>query len=116
MSAKIYNDLGSINISENLIANIAGLSATECYGVVGMASKKSTDGIVQLLKGENLSKGVRIIQQEGKISIDLYVILEFGVKISVVAENIIEKVKYNVERQTGLSIEKINVMVESVRV
>ncbi|QSX08738.1 Asp23/Gls24 family envelope stress response protein [Alkalibacter rhizosphaerae] len=116
MSAKIYNELGYINISENLIANIAGLSATECYGVVGMASKKSTDGIVQLLKGENLSKGVRIHQNDGKINIDLYVIIEFGVKISVVAENIIEKVRYNVENQTGLKIEKINVMVESVRV
>lgn len=116
MSAKIYNDLGYINISENLIANIAGLSATECYGVVGMASKKTTDGIVQLLGRENLSKGVRILENDGKISIDLYVILEFGVKISVVAENIIEKVRYNVEKQTGLKIEKINVMVESVRV
>ncbi|MBF7095849.1 Asp23/Gls24 family envelope stress response protein [Alkalibacter mobilis] len=116
MSAKIYNKFGYINISENLIANIAGLSATECYGVVGMASKKSTDGIVQLLKGENLSKGVKVSEENGKISIDLYVIIEFGVKISVVAENIIEKVKYNVENQTGLKIEKINVIVESVRV
>ncbi|HAE61157.1 MAG TPA: Asp23/Gls24 family envelope stress response protein [Eubacteriaceae bacterium] len=116
MSAKIYNEFGYINISENLIANIAGLSATECYGVVGMASKKSTDGIVELLKGENLSKGVKIIQKDGKVSIDLYVIIEFGVKISVVAENIIEKVKYNVEKQTGLKLEKINVIVESVRV
>lgn len=116
MSAKIYNEYGCINISENLIANIAGLSAMECYGLVGMASKKGTDGIVQLLKGENLSKGVKVTEKDGNIIIDLFVIIEFGVKISVVAENIIEKVKYNVEKQTGLKVEKINVIVESVRV
>ncbi|HCX63861.1 MAG TPA: Asp23/Gls24 family envelope stress response protein [Eubacteriaceae bacterium] len=116
MSAKIYNEYGSINISEHLVANVAGLSVMECYGVVGMASKKGTDGIVEMVKGENLSKGVRITQNNGKIMIDLNVIVEFGVKISVVAENIIDKVKYNVENQTGLKVEKINVIVESVRI
>ena len=116
MVAKIYNELGYINITASVIANIAGLAAMECYGLVGMASKRSTDGFVELLKGENLKKGVKITQHENKVKIDLYVIIEYGVKISVVAENIIGKVKYNVEKQTGLKVEKINVIVESVRV
>ncbi|MPW26040.1 Asp23/Gls24 family envelope stress response protein [Alkalibaculum sp. M08DMB] len=116
MVSKIYNELGYINIAEGVIANIAGLSAMECYGLVGMASKRSTDGFVDLLKGENLKKGVKITKHENRVIIDLYVIIEYGVKISVVAENIIGKVKYNVEKQTGLSVEKINVIVESVRV
>lgn len=116
MSAKIYNEFGYIDISENVIANIAGLAAMECYGLVGMASKKGADGIVELLKRENLSKGVKISQRENNITINLYVIIEFGVKISVVAENIIDRVKYSVENQTGVNVEKINVIVESVRV
>lgn len=116
MAVKIYNEYGYINISENLIANIAGLSAMECYGLVGMATKRGADGFVELLKREHLSKGVKINKHDNKVIIDLYVIIEFGVKISVVAENIIEKVKYNVEKQTGLKVEKINVIVASIRV
>lgn len=116
MVAKIYNELGYINIAEGVIANIAGLAAMECYGLVGMASKRSTDGFVELLKGENLKKGVKITQNQNKVTIDLFVIIEYGVKLSVVAENIIGNVKYNVEKQTGLKVEKINVIVESVRV
>lgn len=116
LSGKISNELGTIYISEDLLANIAGLAAMECYGLVGMASKKGKDGIVELLKRENLSKGVKVIENQGKLTIDLYVIIEFGIKISVVAENIIDKVKYTVENLTGLKVEQVNVNVESVRV
>ncbi|WP_303860092.1 Asp23/Gls24 family envelope stress response protein [Alkalibaculum bacchi] len=116
MIAKIYNEHGCINISESVIATIAGMAAMECYGLVGMASKRTTDGFVELLKKENLRKGVKITQTDNKLIIDLYVIIEYGVKISVVAENIIDKVKYYVEKQTGIKIDKINVIVESVRV
>lgn len=116
MPGKISNELGTIYISEDLLANIAGLAAMECYGLVGMASKKGKDGIVELLKRENLSKGVKVIENQGKLTINLYVIIEFGIKISVVAENIIDKVKYTVENLTGLKVVQVNVNVESVRV
>lgn len=116
MSIKIENDLGSINIDKDVIANIAGSSAIECYGLVGMASRSASSGIVNLLKKENLSKGVKIEETEDGIIIDLFVIIQFGTKISVVAENIIEKVKYNVENQTGLKIIKVNLNIEGVKV
>jgi uncharacterized alkaline shock family protein YloU len=116
LPAKISNELGNLYISEDLLANIAGLAAMECYGIVGMATKKGKDGIVELLKREHLSKGVKVIENQGKLTIDLYVIIEFGIKISVVAENVIDKVKYTVEHLTGLRVEKVNVNVESVRV
>ena len=116
MVARVYNEYGYINIAEGVIANIAGMAAMECYGLVGMASKRSTDGFVELLKRENVKKGVKITRNESGVTIDLYVIIEYGVKISVVAENIIDKVKYSVEQQTGIKLNKINVIVESVRV
>ena len=53
MSIKVENDLGSININKDVIANIAGSSAIECYGLVGMAARSATSGIVNLLKKEN---------------------------------------------------------------
>ncbi len=116
MSIIIENDLGSINISKDVIANIAGSSAIECYGLVGMATRSAKSGIVNLLKKENLSRGVKIEESEEGLNIDLYVIIQFGTKISVVAENIIEKVKYNVENQTGLKVLKVNVNIEGVKV
>ncbi|MCR1898161.1 Asp23/Gls24 family envelope stress response protein [Irregularibacter muris] len=116
MPAKISNELGNIYISEDLLANIAGLAAMECYGLVGMASKRGKDGIVELLKREHLSKGVKVVENNGRLTIDLFVIIEFGIKISVVADNIIDKVKYSLEHLTGLKVEKVNVNVESVRV
>jgi len=117
MTAQLKNEYGSIFISNDVITNIIGISAIECYGLVGMASKSATDGIVRLLKKDNLSQGVKIdIDENNNIAIDLFVIVQFGTKISVVAENIIEKVKYSVENFTGLNVQKVNVNIEEVRV
>ncbi len=116
MITRIQNQYGTINISTEVIAMIAGAAAVECYGLVGMASKSAGSGIVNLLKREHLSKGIKITAKDDVLTIDLYVIVQFGTKISVVAENIIKKVKYNVENQTGLVVEKVNLNIEGVRV
>lgn len=58
----------------------------------------------ELLKVESKTKGVRVRVAENVVDIDLSVMLEFGVRISVVADNIIEKVKYNVEKNTNLRL------------
>jgi uncharacterized alkaline shock family protein YloU len=114
--ARTKNEYGHIDIDDNVIATIAGLSAMESYGIVGMASKNATDGFFELLKRDNLSKGVKIYIEKDEILIDLHVILQYGMRISVVAENIIEKVRFNVENLTGLKVSKINVYVQGIRV
>jgi uncharacterized alkaline shock family protein YloU len=116
VSARKTNPLGEMVIADEVIATLAGVSAIECYGIVGMASKRATDGIVELLGRENLSKGVKVYTQDDEIVIDLFIIVEYGISISAVAKNIIETVKYNVENLTGMNVKKINVMVEGVRV
>lgn len=116
MPAKVSTELGTISIDDNVIATIAGISAMESYGIVGMASKRATDGLFELLKSENLTKGIKVFSKEEILTIDLHVILEYGVKISVVAENIIDRVKFNVESYTGLKITKININVQGIRV
>ncbi|MCF6461031.1 Asp23/Gls24 family envelope stress response protein [Clostridium sp. Cult3] len=116
MPAKTNNEYGYINIEDSVIATIAGLSAMESYGIVGMASKSATDGFFQLLKWENLSKGIKVYTRDDEVEVDLHVILEYGVRISVVAENIIEKVKFNIENLTGLNVTKVNVYVQGIRV
>ena len=115
MAEIINSELGSIVIDNSVIANIAGISAMESYGIVGMASKNAADGIFELLKFENLSKGIKVNTENNQINIELHVVLEYGVKISVVGQNIIERVKFNIENLTGLTIDNIEVLVEGIR-
>lgn len=116
MPGKIANEKGTIYIDKDVIAKIASQAAMECYGLVGMASKNKSNGIVELLKGENSSKGIRVSIDEETLRIELFVIIQYGTKISTVADNIIERVKYMVEKQTGLKINRIDINVQGVRV
>ena len=116
MSAKLENQYGTISIENEVIARIAGLTAVDCYGIVGMAAKNMKDGLVQLLKRESLTKGIRINVNEEQISIDLHIIVEYGTNITAISENIISTVKYKVETVCGIAVEQVNVFVEGVRV
>lgn len=116
MSGRIMTDFGEVIIDDEVIARIAGLSAIECYGVVGMASINVKDGFVQLLLGESLTKGIKVAIVDNKITLDMHIIVEYGTKISAIADNLISTVKYRVEEMTGVEIGKINVFVEGVRI
>jgi uncharacterized alkaline shock family protein YloU len=116
MPAKLSNKLGEIYISDDVLANIAGLATIECYGLVGMASKNAKDGLVELLRRDNINKGVKIITEGEDIIVDLFVIVKFGTKISTVADNIISKVKYTLENITGLKVKRVNLNIQGVRV
>lgn len=115
MPTNMITKYGEVTIEPSVIAKIAGISAMESYGIVGMASQNATDGIFELLKWDNLAKGIKVTMSE-EVNIDLHVILEYGVRISVVAENIIDRVKFNVENMTGIKIDNVNVHVEGIRV
>ncbi len=110
------NSYGKIDYSDEFLSNLAGLASMDCYGIVGMASQKAMDGIVELLKGENLNKGVKITTENGAVLIHLFVIVEYGVSIAAVAANVIDTVKYKVEKITGLNVDKVNVTVNGIRV
>ena len=111
------NELGNIHYSEEVLAKIVGLSTMECYGVVGMVSKNATEGFWELMRIENLSKGVNLkFNDEDKLVIELFIMVEYGTKISVIANNIIQKVRYSVENLTGLKVSSVTVNVQAVRV
>lgn len=117
MKGHMNTKIGEIVIDNDVLAKYAGASAVECFGVVGMASVNMKDGIAKLLKRDNLSHGVNVtIDENNKITIDLHIIVSYGVSISAVADNLISNVKYNVEEFSGLEVKKINVFVEGVRV
>lgn len=116
MASKFYNEFGTIMIEEEVIAQISGMTAMECYGIVGMAARNVKDGIVHLLKNDSLTKGIAVRLNENKANIDFHVIVEYGTKISAVADNLMSTVKYKVKDILGIEVETIKIFVEGVRV
>ena len=117
MQGQMETNLGKIVIESDVIATYAGSVAVECFGIVGMAAVSMKDGLVKLLKKESLTKGIQVgISDENKITLNFHVIVAYGVSISAVTDNLISNVKYKVEEFTGMSVDKINIYIEGVRV
>lgn len=107
-------DMGIVKISDEVVGVIAGLAATEINGIVGM-SASLVGGITQILTGKkNLSKGVKVEMGENSAVIDLFVVVEYGVKIQEIAVQVQSNVKKAVETMTGLSVSAVNVHVQNV--
>jgi len=110
-------DLGDIHLSLDVVASITGGAATECYGVVGMASQKiMKDGFYDLLGKDNYAKGIVVEDGETGIILNVYIIVGYGVKISEVVYEVQKKVKYVLETTLDIDIEAVNVFVQSIRV
>ncbi|MGD6962895.1 Asp23/Gls24 family envelope stress response protein [Fictibacillus phosphorivorans] len=117
MSIEMKTTYGQIDISNEVIATIAGGAAIDCYGIVGMASRKQLkDGITELLGRENFSRGIVVRQGDDEVHIDMYIIVSYGTKISEVAHNVQNKVKYTLDQMLGLAVDSVNIYVQGVRV
>ncbi len=115
MSIAVKNQIGLIEISDSVLAKIAGLAATDCMGILGLASAESSWS--DLLRKDSVDRGVRVHQvSEGVLRIEVNIIVKYGVSILVVAENVIDSVKYNVETMTGMQVQNVDVCVRSIRV
>jgi len=116
MSSKIDNAFGRISIDNEVVAHIAGQAVMESAGVVGMASKNVKDGIVRLIKKENLSKGIILTPEEGGLILSVHIFVEYGTSIPAIAETIQTNIKYRVEEYTGVKVARVNIYIEGVRV
>ncbi|MCC8142138.1 MAG: Asp23/Gls24 family envelope stress response protein [Lachnospiraceae bacterium] len=117
MKGQLDSEMGTVSIDSEVVATYAGSVAVECFGIVGMAAVNVKDGLVKLLKKDYLHHGISVqIEDHDKITLDFHVIVSYGVSISTVSDNLMSTVKYKVEEFTGLTVEKINIFVEGVRV
>lgn len=111
----LSSELGRITISSDAIAHIVGETARECYGVVGMAAR----GPVGKLLGrrERLTQGIQIARDEvgDGVTIDLHVIVEYGLNLAEVASTVRNRVAYEVGRLTGLPVRAVEVHIDDVR-
>ena len=104
---------GEIQISDEVVAIIAGLAATEVEGVAKMAGN-ITNELVSKLGMKNLSKGVKVQVNPQSVSVDLALELEYGYSIMKVSEVVQDKVKAAIESMTGLTVEEVNVRIAGV--
>lgn len=104
---------GSIRIADEVVATIAGLAAHEISGVAGMSGGLA-GGIAEILGKKNLAKGIKVEVGEKEAAVDLYVIVEYGVRIPEIASQIQDSVKSAIETMTGLNVVEINVHVQGV--
>lgn len=109
------NLLGNIYIAPRAIATIASQSAIESYGVVGLAAKNLAEGLAQVLV-KDPTHGVDVHFDNESIQLDLFIIIEYGVRIKSVASSIQDNVRYAVEKAIGLPVTKVNVHVRGLRI
>jgi len=110
---KEMSEYGNIKIADEVVGIIAGLAATEVEGVAGM-SGGIVGGIAEKLGRKNLSKGVKVEVGEKEAAVDLFIVVEYGVRIPEVAWNVQENVKKAIENMTGLNVVEVNIHVQGV--
>lgn len=107
---------GSVNIANDVLADLAGYASLESYGVVGMASPTLRDGVAQLLPQQKLRRGVHVVATDGGVVVDLYVIIEHGTNLAEVSHNLADRVRYVLSDTAEVRVDGVEVHVQGVKV
>ncbi|MDP9368516.1 MAG: Asp23/Gls24 family envelope stress response protein [Chloroflexota bacterium] len=107
---------GRIEVADSAIAAIVHAAVLSCYGIVDMAPRSIRSAIGKRLGFASRGRGIDVHVAEGRVSIELSVVVEYGTPIFTVAKNVMKTVKFQVERTLGMPVERVNVNVEGLRV
>ena len=107
---------GDLHIANEVISDIIGNAALECYGVVGMAAPNAVDGIAKILPTSRLRRGVLIASSEKGLLVDLYIVVEYGTAISAVSHNLVDQVSFAITEYTRMPVDSVNIHVQGVKV
>ena len=108
---RLKNHLGTIDMSQNFFVNLVGATATSCFGVADPAQ-----GVLsKVFRSREASRGVKIRTRNGKLIIDLHIIVMYGTNVSAIVKSIMHKVSYTVEDVTGIQVDHVNVFVDGMR-
>ncbi len=114
---KIDNHLGTIGLTSGYLSSLIGHTATSCFGVVRMNPAGATQGVrAAVLKSDAIDNGVKVSVPKGgnTIDIDLHITVMYGVNVAAITDSIMNKVRYTVESETGLAVNKVNVFVDDM--
>ncbi len=106
---------GGIEISLETIASVAGETATECYGVVGLTTKNFSPEKMTTLSPDHFSQGIRVGKGKNGLFVNLYIIVAYGVKITEVVAEVQKRVKYVLEKNFDMKFKSINVYVQGLK-
>ncbi|MDO4429159.1 MAG: Asp23/Gls24 family envelope stress response protein [Atopobiaceae bacterium] len=106
---------GTLRVSNDCIADLAGYAALECYGVVGMAVIDEQAGVARLLPSARLRKGIDVAAANGRVSVDLHVIVEQGVNMAALVDNLTSSVKFLLKQIAELESVDVRVHIEGLR-
>ncbi len=119
-SSAINTSMGSIQINNQVVAGYAGSAAVGCMGVVGLAAANMAEGFQdgwgKLLKKDSITRGIVVSRKGTHVSLELHVILAYGLNIPAIGRNLRESVYYAVSEHTGLKVDNITIYVDGVRV
>ncbi len=117
---RVQNHIGEITVSQEYFVSLISNTVTSCFGVVQMnvsSAKQTIMASLPFLKGKGSSKpGVSVSVGKDKLVIDLHITVMYGVNVGSVVKSIMNKVRYTVEESTGISVERVNVFVDGIKV
>jgi uncharacterized alkaline shock family protein YloU len=104
---------GEITIATTAIAQTAGRTAAECYGVVGMAPRGGP--LRRLFSRDGPERGIEVVRTPEGLVLTLHVVVEHGLNLAEVAATIRSHVAYEVARLTGVPVSAVEVHIADVR-
>ena len=107
---------GELHVANDVLADMVGTAAMECYGVVGMTAPNAADGIAKILPTSRLRRGVVVDATEEGIHVELYVVIEYGTNISTVSRNLIDQVSFVLSEYARVPLAGVEVHVQDVKV
>jgi uncharacterized alkaline shock family protein YloU len=107
---------GKLHVANDVLADMVGHAALECYGVVGMVAPNPADSFAQILAPSRLRKGIVLETSETGVRVDLYVVIEYGTNINAVSRNLVDAVSFVLKEQARVPVDNIEVHVQDVRV
>ena len=107
---------GNLHVANDVLADMVGNAALECYGVVGMAAPNAADGIAKILPASRLRRGVVVTTTEVGVHVELYVVIEYGTNIKTVSQNLLDQVTFALSEYARVPLDGVEVHVQGVKV
>jgi len=111
----LESERGRIEVSPKVVARIASDAVLESYGIVGLTNKNVFHDIADLLTGDNASKGVEVAMEPEGAVLDLYVVVQYGTRISEVVNGVISRLRYTLEEKMGIPVSSINLHIQGLQ-
>lgn len=107
---------GKLHVANDVLADMVGHAAMECYGIVGMVAPNAADGIAKILPPSRLRRGIVLDTTDAGVRVDLYVVVEYGTNVKAVCQNLMDSVSFVLKEQARVPIDAVEVHVMDVKI